>query len=99
MYVLAFLVQVAGRVQKHQRRFGAMTQDLQELGNWLRQFDVAQVAMESSGRMDCAAAATWSPAAQLRALRNHPRFTRPNENASESIARSFAYQQPSPEGA
>jgi transposase len=43
------LVQVAGRVQKHQRRFGAMTQDLQELGNWLRQFEVAQVAMESSG--------------------------------------------------
>jgi len=43
------LVQVAGRVQKHQRRFGAMTQDLQELANWLRQFEVAQVAMESSG--------------------------------------------------
>ena len=32
------LVQVAGRVQKHQRRFGAMTRDLQELANWLRQF-------------------------------------------------------------
>ena len=31
------LIQVAGRVQKHQRRFGAMTQDLQELANWLRQ--------------------------------------------------------------
>jgi len=30
------LVQVAGQVQKHQRRFGAMTQDLQELANWLR---------------------------------------------------------------
>ena len=43
------LVQEAGRVQKHQRRFGAMTQDLQELGNWLRQFEVTQVAMESSG--------------------------------------------------
>jgi len=26
-----------------------MTQDLQELGNWLRQFEVTQVAMESSG--------------------------------------------------
>ena len=46
------------------------------------------------GPMDCATAATWSPAAQLRALRNHLRFTGPNENASESIARSFAYQQP-----
>jgi transposase len=43
------LVQVEGRVQKHQRRFGAMTQDLQELANWLRQFEVTQVAMESSG--------------------------------------------------
>ena len=43
------LVQVAGRVQKHQRRFSAMTQDLQELANWLRQFEVTQVAMESSG--------------------------------------------------
>ena len=27
----------AGRVQKHQRRFGAMTQELQELAEWLRQ--------------------------------------------------------------
>jgi hypothetical protein len=43
------LVHIAGRVQKHQRVFGAMTQDLQELGYWLRQFEVAQVAMESSG--------------------------------------------------
>jgi transposase len=43
------LVQVAGRVQKHQRRFSAMTQDLQELANWLRQFEVTQLAMESSG--------------------------------------------------
>ena len=43
------LVQEAGRVQKHQRRFGAMTQDLQELANWLRQFEATQVAMESSG--------------------------------------------------
>jgi transposase len=34
---------------KYQRRFGAMTQDLQELANWLRQFEVTQVAMESSG--------------------------------------------------
>jgi hypothetical protein len=39
----------AGRVQKHQRRFGAMTQDLRELAEWLRQFGVTQVAMESSG--------------------------------------------------
>jgi transposase len=43
------LVQEAGRVQKHQRRFGAMTRDLQELADWLRQFEVTQVAMESSG--------------------------------------------------
>src|SRR5467141_365942 len=43
------LVQVAGRVQKHQRRFSAMTHDLQELANWLRQFEVTQLAMESSG--------------------------------------------------
>jgi hypothetical protein len=27
-------------VQKHQRRFGAMTQDLQELANWLRQHEI-----------------------------------------------------------
>ena len=46
---VCILEQVAGRVQKHQRRFGAMTQDLQELANWLRQFEVTQVAMESSG--------------------------------------------------
>jgi transposase len=36
-------------MQKHQRRFGAMTQELQELAEWLRQFGVTQVAMESSG--------------------------------------------------
>jgi len=38
------LLREAGRVQKHQRRFGAMTQDLQELAEWLRQFGVTQVA-------------------------------------------------------
>ena len=43
------LLREAGRVQKHQRRFGAMTQELQELAAWLRQFGVNQVAMESSG--------------------------------------------------
>jgi transposase len=43
------LLREAGRVQKHQRRCGAMTQDLQELAEWLRQFGVTQVAMESSG--------------------------------------------------
>src|SRR6202035_3244102 len=43
------LLREAGRVQKHQRRFGAMTQELQELAEWLRQFGVTQVAMESSG--------------------------------------------------
>jgi transposase len=40
---------VAGRVQKHQGRFSAMTQDLQELSNWLQQFEVTQMAMECSG--------------------------------------------------
>jgi len=43
------LLRETGRVQKHQRRFGAMTQDLHELAEWLRQFGVTQVAMESSG--------------------------------------------------
>ena len=43
------LLREAGRVQKHQRRFGAMSQELQELAEWLRQFGVSQVAMESSG--------------------------------------------------
>src|SRR5580658_5653107 len=43
------LLREAGRVQKHQRRFGAMTQDLRELAEWLQQFGVTQVAMESSG--------------------------------------------------
>jgi transposase len=40
---------VSGRVQKYQRRFAAMTQDLHELASWLRQFEVTHVAMESSG--------------------------------------------------
>ena len=43
------LLRDTGRMQKHQRRFGAMTQDLQELASWLREFGVSQVAMESSG--------------------------------------------------
>jgi len=43
------LLHVSGRVQKHQRRFGAMTQDLHELAHWLKEFEVTQVAMESSG--------------------------------------------------
>jgi transposase len=43
------LLREAGRVQKHQRRFGAMTQELQALAEWLRHFGVTQVAMESSG--------------------------------------------------
>jgi hypothetical protein len=43
------LLREAGRVQKHQRRFGAMTQELEELAEWLRQFGVTQVAMESGG--------------------------------------------------
>jgi hypothetical protein len=42
------LLREAGRVQKHQRRFGAMIQELQELAEWLRQFSVSQ-AMQSSG--------------------------------------------------
>src|ERR1044072_8336459 len=43
------LVRESGRVQKHQRRFGAMTQELRELITWVRQFAVTHVAMESSG--------------------------------------------------
>ena len=43
------LLREAGRVQKHQRRFGAMTQDLRELAEWLGQFGVTQIAMEFSG--------------------------------------------------
>ena len=44
------LVREAGRVQKHQRRFGAMTQDLQELAELAAgSSSVTQVAMESSG--------------------------------------------------
>ena len=43
------LLREAGGVQKHQRRFGAMTHDLYELAEWLRQFEVSQIAMESSG--------------------------------------------------
>src|SRR5258707_10569017 len=43
------LLREAGRVQKHQRRFGAMTQDLQELAEWLKQIPITQVAMRSSG--------------------------------------------------
>ena len=43
------LLREAGREQKQQRRFGAMTQDLHELAEWLRQFGVTQIAMESSG--------------------------------------------------
>jgi hypothetical protein len=39
------LLREAGRVQKHQRRFGAVTQDLQELAEWLRQFGVTQVGI------------------------------------------------------
>jgi hypothetical protein len=39
------LLREAGRVQKQQRRFGAMTQDLRELAEWLRQFGLTQVAM------------------------------------------------------
>jgi hypothetical protein len=36
-------------VQRHQRRPGAITQDLHKLAEWLRQFGVTKVAMESSG--------------------------------------------------
>ena len=39
------LLHGSGRVQKHQRRFGAMTQDLHELAHWLKQFEVTQVAI------------------------------------------------------
>ena len=40
------LLREAGGVQKHQRRFGAMTQELRELAEWLRQFGVTQVAAQ-----------------------------------------------------
>lgn len=43
------LLHVSGGVQKYQRRFAAMTQDLHELVSWLKQFEVSHVAMESSG--------------------------------------------------
>ena len=102
--------------------------DLRELAEWLRQFGVTQIAMESSGvywkpvwnilerqftvvlanaqhiknvpgrrptrrmRNDCETAAVWSSAAQLCTLRNHPRSTRPDENAGESVPGSFAPQ-------
>src|SRR5215472_19384085 len=39
------LLREAGGMQKHQRRFGAMTQEVQELAEWLRQFGVSQVAI------------------------------------------------------
>jgi hypothetical protein len=39
------LLREAGRVQKHRRRFGAMTQDLRELAEWLRQFGVTLIAV------------------------------------------------------
>jgi hypothetical protein len=39
------LLREAGRVQKHQRRFGAMTQGRRELAEWQRQFGVTQVAI------------------------------------------------------
>jgi len=39
------LLREAGHMQKHQRRFGAMTQEVQELAEWLRQFGVSQVAI------------------------------------------------------
>jgi transposase len=42
------LLREAGRMQKHQRRFGAMTQYLHELAEWLRQFGVTQVATHCS---------------------------------------------------
>jgi transposase len=41
------LLRVSGQMQKHQCRFCAMTQGLHELTDWLRQFGVTQVAMES----------------------------------------------------
>src|SRR5262249_13923479 len=32
----------------HQRRFGTMTQELQELAGWLQQFGITEIAIESS---------------------------------------------------
>ena len=56
------LLREAGRVQKQQRRFGAMTQDLHELAEWLRQFGVTQIAMEGD---KSAPAILWSQLAKL----------------------------------
>jgi transposase len=96
------LLREAGRVQKHQRRFGAMTQELRELAEWLRQFGVTQLAMESSGvywkpvwnileGQFTVVLAVWSSAGQLYTLRNHSRSTRPNQNAGQSVPGSFAH--------
>ena len=122
------LLREAGRVQKHQRRCGAMTPDLHELAEWLRQFGVTQVAMESSGvywkpvwnilerqftvvlanaqhiknvpgRKTDPKDAEWiAQLLQYGLLRpaiypaNHPRSTRPDKNAGESVPGSFAHQ-------
>jgi hypothetical protein len=45
---VCILLREAGRVQKHQRRFSAMTQDLQELAEWLRQFGVTLACQGSA---------------------------------------------------
>ena len=57
------LLREAGRVQKHQRRFGAMTQDLRELGEWLRQFGVTHVAITTSST--CCAISPFRKESQL----------------------------------
>jgi transposase len=46
---VCILLEQKHKPQKHLRRFGCTTQDLRELAEWLRSFDVRHVAMESTG--------------------------------------------------
>ncbi len=43
------LTQDDGTVQRHVRTFGTMTADLLALGDWLTQYAVTQIALESTG--------------------------------------------------
>jgi hypothetical protein len=42
--------------------------------------------------LDCTVAAVWSSVTQLCTQRNHPRSTRPDPNAGQSVPGSFAHQ-------
>jgi transposase len=43
------VTQTDGSVERHTRTFGTMTADLQKLAEWLDNFGVTHVAMESTG--------------------------------------------------